>query len=107
MYLHSLFPAQLSLQVVELDPSVIDFAKRFFGLIEDDRLRILIGDGAKYISEWGMACNRRQSISGKKEMQERGDCLDGTRLRPLQSDNNVFKSHSTLQRPRTATKRTY
>jgi spermidine synthase len=35
--------------VVELDPQVIDVARRFFGFKEDDKVRAVAGDGRKFI----------------------------------------------------------
>jgi spermidine synthase len=45
------FP-DLRLQVVELDPVVVDVAHRHFGVPRDDpRLRIAVGDGRRYLAE--------------------------------------------------------
>ena len=37
------------MDVVEIEPAVRDVAKEFFGLIEDDRLRVHIMDGREYV----------------------------------------------------------
>ena len=42
------FP-QLRIQAVELDPVVRDVAYRYFGLPRDDRLRVAVDDGRKYL----------------------------------------------------------
>ena len=34
---------------VELDPAVVRLASRFFGLREDERLRVVVADGARYV----------------------------------------------------------
>ena len=44
------FPA-LQLDAVELDREVVDVAYRFFGLPRDDRLRVDVEDGRRYLSQ--------------------------------------------------------
>lgn len=44
------FPG-LQLDVVELDPEVVDVAYRFFGLPRDERLRVEVGDGRRYLAK--------------------------------------------------------
>jgi len=46
--LRRLFPA-MWIEVAEIDPVVADVAKRFFGLREDDRYHVHIGDGRAYV----------------------------------------------------------
>lgn len=46
----------LRIDVVELDPAVVDVAKRYFGYREDPRLRTFIGDGRVFV--------RRQARAG-------------------------------------------
>ena len=42
----------LQMQVVEIDPVVVDVAHRYFGVPEDDpRLQISVGDGRRYLDE--------------------------------------------------------
>ncbi|XP_030852906.1 eEF1A lysine and N-terminal methyltransferase [Strongylocentrotus purpuratus] len=48
MFLYKQFP-KLELDVVELDPMLKDVAKSWFGLVEDERLRIHIQDGLDFI----------------------------------------------------------
>ncbi|XP_072176738.1 eEF1A lysine and N-terminal methyltransferase-like [Diadema setosum] len=48
MFLYKHFP-QLELDVVELDPALKDIAKSWFGLVEDERLRVHIQDGLEFI----------------------------------------------------------
>jgi spermidine synthase len=46
---------RMRVDVVELNPVVVDVAKRFFGVREDDRLRILLEDGARFLGRDGPA----------------------------------------------------
>nr|XP_054770161.1 eEF1A lysine and N-terminal methyltransferase-like [Lytechinus pictus] len=48
MFLYKQFP-KFEIDVVELDPMLKDIAKSWFGLIEDERLRIHIQDGLEFI----------------------------------------------------------
>ena len=47
--LHRLYPA-ITIDVVEIDPLVLDVAQRFFGFTTDPRLRVHIADGRAYVS---------------------------------------------------------
>jgi spermidine synthase len=44
------FP-NLHIDAVEIDPLVVEVAKTFFGVMEDERFKIHIADGAKYVRE--------------------------------------------------------
>lgn len=46
--LHRVLPAA-RIDVVEINPVVVEAAKRFFGLVEDERYRVHIADGAEFI----------------------------------------------------------
>ena len=48
MFLRKRLPA-LDIDVVELDPAVVDVAKSHFGFREDDRLHAHVGDGRRFI----------------------------------------------------------
>jgi spermidine synthase len=48
MMLHRRFPG-MKVDVVEINPVVADVAKRYFGVKEDERLKIVIEDGARYM----------------------------------------------------------
>lgn len=48
MFLHQYFK-QLSIEVVELDPSISDIAKSWFQLKEDERMKVIIQDGLENI----------------------------------------------------------
>lgn len=49
-FLHQRYP-KARIDCVEIDPAVIDVAKRFFGFREDHRLRAFAADGRKFIEE--------------------------------------------------------
>ncbi|PTL85171.1 hypothetical protein DAT35_00105 [Vitiosangium sp. GDMCC 1.1324] len=53
MLLHRLLPGRARVDVVELNPVVVDVARRFFGVREDARLRILVDDGARFMARQG------------------------------------------------------
>jgi spermidine synthase len=53
MLLHRLLPRRARVDVVELNPVVVDVARRFFGVREDPRLRIHVGDGARFMAREG------------------------------------------------------
>lgn len=40
----------MTIDVVELDPEVVEVARRFFGLPDDPRLRVIVGEGRQYLS---------------------------------------------------------
>ena len=42
---------QVELDVVELDPAVVDVARRWFEFKEDKRLRVHIGDGLQHVKD--------------------------------------------------------
>lgn len=48
MFLYNAFP-NMSLDVVDIDPIVVQVAKQHFGLIEDSRLKTHVADGLDYI----------------------------------------------------------
>lgn len=48
MFLHQYFK-KLSVEVVELDPSISEIANSWFEFKEDDRMQVIIEDGLKYI----------------------------------------------------------
>ncbi len=50
MVLHHIFEAA-QLDTVELDPHVVDVAKRFFGFLPDERQCIFLADGRSYLRE--------------------------------------------------------
>ena len=47
------FFSKLSLEVVELDPSISEIAKSWFEFKEDERMKVIIEDGLKYIQSKG------------------------------------------------------
>src|SRR5712692_10086276 len=42
-----------AIDVAEIDPEVVDVAKKFFGFREDERMRVHIGDGRRFIENVG------------------------------------------------------
>lgn len=53
MLLHRLLPRRSMVDVVELNPVVVDVARRFFGVREDSRLHISVEDGAHFMARQG------------------------------------------------------
>jgi len=45
---------KLSIEVVELDPCIFEIAKTWFEFKEDERMKIIIEDGLKYIETKGL-----------------------------------------------------
>ena len=41
---------QLYLEVVELDPSVVEIAQNWFGFVTDERMTVTISDGLEFIA---------------------------------------------------------
>lgn len=39
----------MRIDVIEIDPEVVEVSRRFFGLPDDERLRIIVGDGRAYL----------------------------------------------------------
>jgi spermidine synthase len=48
MFLRKHYPVA-TIDAAEIDPGVVDVAKRFFGFIEDERMRTHVGDGRQFI----------------------------------------------------------
>lgn len=44
---------KLSIEVVELDPSISEISKSWFQLKEDERMKVIIQDGLEYIRSKG------------------------------------------------------
>jgi len=49
-FLHAHYP-RATIDVVDIDPDVVDVAKRFFGFREDAKLRAHVADGRRFIEE--------------------------------------------------------
>lgn len=49
-YLHAKFP-ELNIEAVEIDPTVVEIAKRYFGLITGPNLKVNCADGLAYIRD--------------------------------------------------------
>ncbi|XP_077250290.1 S-adenosyl-L-methionine-dependent methyltransferases superfamily protein isoform X2 [Tasmannia lanceolata] len=50
MFIHGCMPF-LDIEVVELDPIVLDLAKDYFGFVEDNQLKVHIADGIQFVRE--------------------------------------------------------
>ena len=50
MFLRAHYPAA-TIDVAEIDPEVVDVAKKFFGFVEDERMRAHVGDGRQFIEK--------------------------------------------------------
>ena len=50
MFLRTHYPAA-TIDVAEIDPDVVDVAKKFFGFVEDERMRAHVGDGRQFIEK--------------------------------------------------------
>ena len=48
MFLRAHYPAA-TIDVAEIDPDVVDVAKKFFGFVDDELLRAYVGDGRQFI----------------------------------------------------------
>ncbi|PKA59642.1 hypothetical protein AXF42_Ash020243 [Apostasia shenzhenica] len=71
MFLRTCLPF-LDIEVVELDPVVLDIARDYFGFNEDSHLKVHIGDGIKFI--------QKASVAGSSELnvKHRGDSSNDT-----------------------------
>jgi spermidine synthase len=50
MFLRTHYPLA-TIDVAEIDPDVVDVAKKFFGFVEDERMRARVGDGRQFIEK--------------------------------------------------------
>ncbi|VDM82631.1 unnamed protein product [Strongylus vulgaris] len=65
-FLHEVFP-QMDITVVEISRRILDMAKKWFGLVEDDHHRVEIVDGITFLAEKakiGRMRNIQPSIPG-------------------------------------------
>ena len=42
---------QVHIDVVDVDPAVVDVAKNWFGCVEDERMKLYAQDGLKFITD--------------------------------------------------------
>jgi len=47
-YMRELMPG-VTVETAELDPAVVDVAKKYFGLVTDDKQKVNVGDGRKFL----------------------------------------------------------
>lgn len=50
MFLRHVLP-EVQIDAVELDPAVVDVAKKYFGFVEDAKLKVHVGDGRAFIEK--------------------------------------------------------
>jgi spermidine synthase len=48
MFIHTHFP-RIHITVVELDPDIVDVAKKWFGFQESERMKLIVGDGIEVL----------------------------------------------------------
>ncbi|URD73342.1 Methyltransferase domain [Musa troglodytarum] len=63
MFLHACLPF-LQLEVVELDPVMLDLATQYFNFVEDDRMKVHIGDGIRFIEDANVIKSHEQETDG-------------------------------------------
>lgn len=51
MFLHKYYP-EATIDAVDIDPDVVDVAKKFFGFGEDEFMRAHVGDGRRFIEQF-------------------------------------------------------
>ncbi|KAF3323675.1 methyltransferase-like protein 13 isoform X1 [Carex littledalei] len=83
MFLHECLPF-LQIEVIELDPVVVDLAKKHFGFIEDQQMKVHIGDGVKYVFE----STERENDNSKE-----------TRILVIDADSSDLSSGLTCPHP--------
>lgn len=50
MFLRTLYP-EMRIDAVDIDPAVVEVARRYFGFREDDKLRVHVGDGRAFVEQ--------------------------------------------------------
>lgn len=105
MFLHGCFPF-LDIEVVELDPLILDVARDYFGFTEDPLLKVHIGDGLKYIHDACLATKKDTDNSNGnlpavdgKDMAPPADGIDCTRTKIVIVDADSSDSSSGLTCP--------
>ncbi|KAJ4790958.1 Methyltransferase-like protein 13 [Rhynchospora pubera] len=93
MFLHECLPF-LQIEVIELDPVVVDLAKKHFGFIEDQRMKVHVGDGVKYVFE---SAQRQNNIS--KDVSSGESNIKETRILVIDADSSDLSSGLTCPHP--------
>ncbi|KHJ40836.1 UTP--glucose-1-phosphate uridylyltransferase [Trichuris suis] len=78
MYIRHTYP-DVNIVAVEIDPTIIEVAKRWFSFVEDEKLRVVINDGVKYIREACRTGERFDCIM----IDVAGDTMEDSLLAPL------------------------
>ncbi|GBG81413.1 hypothetical protein CBR_g32089 [Chara braunii] len=73
MFMHKYLP--VSLKIVELDAQVVNVARKHFGLVEDQRLRVVIGDGIEVI---GQMARKASAVMAEHQQAEPLDASAGS-----------------------------
>ncbi|KAG6550172.1 hypothetical protein Mapa_008129 [Marchantia paleacea] len=68
MFVHNHLPFD-DIQIVELDPVVGDVAKKHFGFIEDERMKLVIGDGIDAVQDIADAATTSSSQNGIEDAE--------------------------------------
>ncbi|KAJ0988886.1 hypothetical protein J5N97_007242 [Dioscorea zingiberensis] len=85
MFLHGCLPF-LDIEVVELDPVVLDLAKDYFGFMEDKELKVHIGDGIKFIQDNIVRGSPKASVQDENR-DSNANVHDGNSVNPLANGN--------------------
>ena len=60
---------QVHLDVVDLDPAVVDVAKNWFGCVEDERMKLYAQDGLKFITDKAKQGTYKRELSWRREKE--------------------------------------
>ena len=78
MFLRTHYPAA-TIDVAEIDPDVVDVAKKFFGFIDDERMRAHVGDGRQFLErgrQGELALLARKVSTAKRFRFDLGDLVE-------------------------------
>ncbi|KAI3794952.1 hypothetical protein L1987_37593 [Smallanthus sonchifolius] len=73
MFLHGSIPF-LQVEAVELDPVVVDIARDYFGFRDDERLKVHVTDGIKFVGD--VSTKSHSSNGSRRELEAVGECID-------------------------------
>ncbi|XP_021593869.1 eEF1A lysine and N-terminal methyltransferase isoform X2 [Manihot esculenta] len=80
MFLHGCMPF-LQIEVVELDPVILNIARDYFGFDEDKYLKVHIADGIKFVREFNnhapsdRILHQHEDTSGISKSSSKGSCI--------------------------------
>ncbi|WOL12832.1 hypothetical protein Cni_G21600 [Canna indica] len=87
MFLHVCLPL-LQIEVVELDPVVVDLARDYFSFAEDEQLKVHIGDGIQFIQDKNTVKSSSDSAKYENNASNSHKESDGTSSIALANGNN-------------------